>query len=179
MNDINVNIDICSDINKANEIRKYLMGSIETLSIDQIYVLENSSILSDEYMANRLALIVIDCSDLSDNELNNNYTFRLKVPTVKEETYVTSSMIVFNDKRIKCCNKNTIITKLNYDCELDIWGTISKGTARNHSKWSAISGMSMTFENGKYVLNFDLIGNVPKNKLLNLCEEKLLKLDME
>jgi hypothetical protein len=134
---------ILNPINVANEMRIALMNEVETIAIDSVDIISNTSFLEDELLEIRLNLIPIQ---ITDNELiwdiwsseEYNITGELNVTAEADGFKVTSEMIEFEDERIKCTPRLEIIT-LAKNQRLRFSVKANKGIGSIEKKYSPVS----------------------------------------
>eukprot|EP01124_Arcella_intermedia_P016755 TRINITY_DN23361_c0_g1_i1.p1 TRINITY_DN23361_c0_g1~~TRINITY_DN23361_c0_g1_i1.p1 ORF type:complete len:358 (+),score=78.77 TRINITY_DN23361_c0_g1_i1:48-1121(+) len=99
MNDEEMIFDLIGvDAPIANALRRVLISEVPTLAIENVYIIENSSIIQDEVLAHRLGLIPIKADPRwfeylpADGELTDKNTleFTLKVKCEKKKDYKES-----------------------------------------------------------------------------------------
>ncbi|KAM0681851.1 DNA-directed RNA polymerases I and III subunit RPAC1 [Mitosporidium daphniae] len=156
------------DSSIANAIRRILIAEIPTVAIEKVYILNNTSIVQDEILAQRLGLIpiFIDPRRLSakgaHEEANdmNTIVFQLKVkcelaPKVGNEPRqminenVYSSMLQwipqgnqgteFQDSPVRPVHPDILIAKLRPGQELDLELHCEKNLGKEHAKWSPVA----------------------------------------
>ncbi|PIU21838.1 MAG: DNA-directed RNA polymerase subunit D [Candidatus Diapherotrites archaeon CG08_land_8_20_14_0_20_34_12] len=114
-----------------NTIRRAVMSLVPTLSVENVAVYKNDSVLFDELLANRLALVPIK-TDLK--EYGEKDTLKL---TLEKEgpCIVYSSDIESRDPKAEVAFKNIPITKLGENQVIKLEMTAILGTGKDHVKW--------------------------------------------
>lgn len=150
---VNVNIAL------ANAIRRIVLSEIEIFGIDDknIHFMENTSPLHNEYISHRLSLIPIR-QNVANLESLEFYIAKNKTKNVAIENgqtnimeVTTKEVQVFNPLDETWINPETIfdgeflITKLNL--KQRILGTfkITKGIAKEHSRWQCVSTIAYRY----------------------------------
>jgi len=150
-----------TDSSFANALRRTIISDVPTLAIDLVEFENNSSVLSDEFLAHRLGLIPLISSrvnDFKDNrECQNCHTFcnecsaefRLSKTCTENETLnVTSKDFFAQDDTVKPIdaddgeegdNKGILIVKLRKNQELKLRAIAKKGVGKEHAKWAPVS----------------------------------------
>jgi len=145
----------------ANALRRVIISDVPTLAIDLVEFENNSSVLSDEFIAHRLGLIPLISSrvnDFKDNrECQNCHTFcnqcsaefqLSKTCTENETMNVTSKDFFAQDDSVKPVdaddgeegdNKGILIVKLRKNQELKLRAIAKKGVGKEHAKWAPVS----------------------------------------
>lgn len=123
----------------ANAIRRILINEIPTFAIDKISLINNTSVLPDEFLAHRLGLIPIDIMpDLDIEEIN----FQLKVVNNTQDVMIiTSNDIKFiskDDQPLFELKKDVPIAKLAPRQIIEAEMVASKNVGRVHAKWSPV-----------------------------------------
>jgi len=149
------------DVSLANALRRVMIADVPTVAIDLIEVLENSSVLCDEFLAHRLGLVPLDSTKASElfkpyeyagnDDSATDVHLELNVRCVGEQTRdVTSEDLVSYDKRVKpvsfhdastgAWKSNAIlIAKLRKNQEISMKCIARKGTGKDHAKWSPVA----------------------------------------
>lgn len=123
----------------ANALRRILINEIPTFAIEKISLINNTSVLPDEFLAHRLGLIPLDI--MPDIEINEIH-FELKV------TNNTSDVVIITSNDIKCVDedrsllyefpKNIPIAKLAPRQIIEVEMIALKNVGRVHAKWSPV-----------------------------------------
>ncbi|GFE55749.1 DNA-directed RNA polymerase [Babesia ovis] len=98
-----------SDVSTANALRRIMLSEIPSLAIEVVTVLENTSVLHDEYIAHRLGLLPIDSNNA------RNFEYRDKCNCSDK----CSRCTVEYELDVKCTGDSRIVT--HYDIKLDNW----------------------------------------------------------
>lgn len=120
--------------NLLNEIRRFCLSEVETISIEDVNFIENTSILSDEMVAHRLGLLPLkqtgnETSDINYilNQVNN--TNRVKI--------VFSDHLKTNGEIVPI--SGIPITKLYPGESIKLTCITKKGQGKTHSKYCPFS----------------------------------------
>ncbi len=136
----------------ANALRRAMIAEVPKLAIDEVNIHENTSLLYDEQLALRLALIPLK-ADLGDYSVDDRSTLTLKAisPERAGYTMVYSKELISSDSGVKAAFENIPIVKL-IATEREIAGvrTIARqtialeaiarlGTGKEHAKWQPVT----------------------------------------
>ena len=136
----------------ANAIRRAMIAEVPKLAIDEVNIHENTSLLYDEQLALRLALIPLK-ADLGDYSVDDRIALTLKAisPERTGYTMVYSKELISSDPKVEAAFGNIPIVKL-ISTEREIAGvrTIARqtitfeaiarlGMGKEHAKWQPIT----------------------------------------
>lgn len=188
------------DLSILNGIRRILLMDIPILGfigngIDTtVNIIENTTVLNNEIIANRIALIPLNVSEdynnkytLEDNkleiELNVNCTENIKIITTQNLIVTIDQKIVSNFFK----EPYITITKLRKNESLHLKAEAVKGTGRKNASFNIVSGATVynkpkkPFTNdksiieqerdyieGEYVLEFEIINNTISHRYMLL-----------
>jgi DNA-directed RNA polymerase subunit D len=177
------------DRSYANAIRRLAISQIPTMAIDDVVILENSSVMFDELLSHRLGLIPLR-TDLDRFNLPEDCDCKsaLGCPkcrvllvldseaTDKVKT-VTSGDLVSEDPETKAISDTIPIVKLapGQKVKLEAYARLGKGS--EHAKWQATSA-SVLSETGKpdeFELLIESVGSIPAQEIFTRAIEKLQK----
>lgn len=142
----------------ANTLRRVLQADVPTLAIDEVVIIENNSVLFDEILAHRLALIPLKVDDDTYETLLQCYeegkredcvaTFTLEIEAEKTMT-VYSGHIRFSGfgsglaslvgAEVRPASDLIPIVKLAPGQKVVLEAYAKMGTGREHAKWQAVS----------------------------------------
>ena len=159
------------DASLSNAIRRICIAEVPTLAIDLVEVLENSSVLCDEFISHRLGLIPLISTTAKDMnfpyELNaeeesgrTEVDFELHARGRSDQTYdVTSDDLQCYDKRVfpvkytsqeetgaNSAKAGILIVKLRKNQEVKVRCTARKGIGKDHAKWSPVATAVFRYE---------------------------------
>ena len=115
----------------ANLVRRYSIGRIPVLAIDQVTFYDNSSPLWDEYIAHRLGLMPIATPDRTPESAEIVFSLDAEGPKT-----VFSSEMKSSDKDIRMAKSIPIVT-LGPNQHLRFEAKAVLGNARKHAKFQA------------------------------------------
>ncbi len=130
-----------------NSLRRVLISEVPVLAIDDVIILDNTSVLYDEVLAHRLAMIPIktdlkklpkieECEqELVDPSLCQ-VRFELNVEA-KEPMVVYSRDLRSDDPEVRPVYEDIPIVKLVPGQKIVLEAYAKLGRARNHAKWQA------------------------------------------
>lgn len=113
----------------ANGIRRAMLADVPTLSIDNVRVIENSSVMFDEQIALRLGLIPLSTPD--DYEPGETVTLALDV---EGPATAYSSDLVSSDDQVEPAEDNVPIIDLKEGQRLEIEADAMLGYGKDHAK---------------------------------------------
>ena len=151
----------CVDVSLANALRRIMIAEVPTIAIDLVEIVENSSVLCDEFLSHRLGLIPLDSTKVSElvkpyeymgeDDSATDVHLELNVRCTGEQTRdVTSEDLFSHDERVKpvCFWGNDgqvekssaiLIAKLRKNQQLSLKCIARKGTGKDHAKWSPVA----------------------------------------
>jgi DNA-directed RNA polymerase subunit D len=139
------------DVPFMNALRRIMLAEVPSMAIDEIVVLENSSVLHDEILAHRLGLVPLK-TDLDSYNLPEEcrcksefgcnlcrVTLTLDVEATNSVRTVYSGDLVSNNPDITPVNEKIPIVKLalNQKIRLEAYARLGKG--KEHAKWQPVS----------------------------------------
>ena len=135
----------------ANALRRTMIKEVPCMTIDDLFIFDNSSVIPDEVLAHRIGLIPIktdldnyilpeecECdSDLGCSKCRTVLT--LDVEAEEGIRTVTSGDFVSEDPRVVPINPDIPLTKLAPEqaVRLEAYARLGKGTV--HAKWQPVS----------------------------------------
>jgi len=122
----------------ANGIRRAMVADVPTFSIDEVRVIENSSVMFDEQIALRLGLVPLTTPP-GEFEEGDTVTLSLDVKGPRreepEETNTAySGDLVSSDDLVQPADENVPIIDLKTDQRLEIEADAVLGKGRDHAK---------------------------------------------
>ena len=134
-----------------NAIRRTSISEVPTLAIDDVVILENSSVMHDEAIAHRLGLVPLqtnldrfvmphDCDCKSTLGCSKCRVLLVLDSEANEKTkVVTSGELVSEDELIKPVSKDIPIIALAPGQKLKFEAYARLGIGRDHAKWQPTS----------------------------------------
>jgi DNA-directed RNA polymerase subunit D len=135
----------------VNAIRRISISEVPTLAIDDVVILENSSVMHDEAIAHRLGLVPLltnldrfvmphECDCKSTLGCSKCRVLLVLDSEANEKTkVVTSGELVSEDERIKPVSKDIPIITLAPGQKLKFEAYARLGIGRDHAKWQPTS----------------------------------------
>ncbi len=131
----------------ANALRRTLIAEVPTMAIDEVVILENSSVLFDEILAHRLGLIPLK----TDFELIKEYiedkekavkktvSLELDIEALDKDITVFSGHLKSEDPRIVPVSDSIPIVKLAKGQRIVLEAFARLGCGKEHAKWQPVS----------------------------------------
>jgi len=187
----------------ANAVRRVAIAEVPTVAIDLVEIVENSSVLCDEFIAHRLGLVPLVSDSASDYMLPSEYVgedeakinvhLNLAVKCSSDHTLdVTTNHLICADAKFLPVNFHPIdsdsnkqeppgvlIVKLRKNQELVVKCIARKGIGKDHAKWSPVATAVYKCEPELY-LNEELTNKLTdreKLELVNSCPIPILRLN--
>ncbi|MFW6045689.1 MAG: DNA-directed RNA polymerase subunit D [Natronomonas sp.] len=133
----------------ANGIRRAMLADVPTLSIDNVRVIENSSVMFDEQIALRLGLIPLSTPD--DYEPGEVVTLALDV---EGPATAYSSDLVSSDDQVEPAEDNVPIIDLKEGQRLEIEADAVLGYGKDHAKHQG--GVAVGY---RHLQQVDIVGD--------------------
>jgi DNA-directed RNA polymerase subunit D len=131
----------------VNSLRRLAISEVPTLAIDDVVILENSSVMHDEAVAHRLGLIPLrtdpgrfvmahECDCKSTLGCSKCRVLLVLDSEANEKTLVvTSGELVSEDELVKPVSKDIPIIVLAPNQKLKFEAYARLGTGKDHAKW--------------------------------------------
>lgn len=135
----------------VNSLRRLAISEVPTLAIDDVVILENSSVMHDEAVAHRLGLIPLrtdpgrfvmphECDCKSTLGCSKCRVLLVLDAEASEKTLVvTSGELVSEDEMVKPVSKDIPIIVLAPNQKLKFEAYARLGTGKDHAKWQPTS----------------------------------------
>jgi DNA-directed RNA polymerase alpha subunit len=156
-------------ISMANAIRRVALSEIETYAIDEanIKLTENTTPLHNEYVSHRISLLPINQAigglenlkfyiskkHTKDVPIDNDQNGIMEITTDNVQVYDTTNDSWINPKDI--FTDTFLITKLNVKQKILGEFTVSKGIAKTHARWQAVSTICYRYKVQKDLENVE------------------------
>ncbi len=171
----------------ANALRRAMMAEVPAMAIDDVIIIENTSVLYDEVIAHRLGLIPIktdldayvlpeecDCkSELGCSKCRASFT--LEAEAVDEPVLVYSSALKAESDATPVSG-NIPIVKLGpmQRLKLELYAKLGRGL--EHAKWQPVSACAYKYQ-PKVTLNADNLAN--PDEVIRICPTDVYARDPE
>ena len=139
------------DVPYVNALRRIIISEVPCMAIDEVVVLENSSIMQDETISHRLGLVPLktdldsytlpeECKCQSEFGCNLcRVTLTLDVETKEGTRSVYSGELVSENKEVVPVSDAIPIVKLVKEQKLRLEAYARLGKGKNHAKWQPVS----------------------------------------
>jgi DNA-directed RNA polymerase subunit D len=170
----------------VNSLRRLAISEVPTLAIDDVVVLENSSVMHDEAVAHRLGLIPLrtdpgrfvmplDCDCKSTLGCSKCRVLLVLDAEANEKTMVvTSGELVSEDEMVKPVSKDIPIIVLTPNQKLKFEAYARLGIGKDHAKWQPTS--AAVVKDGKdeeIILVLESNGALTAEEILLAAAERL------
>lgn len=136
----------------ANALRRTMIADVPTMAIDEVVVLENTSVLPDEILAHRLALIPlkVDLESYRDvllvgEEPKQQVRLILDVEAATAPITVYSGHLKSEDPHVVPAYPNIPIVKLERGQRVTLEAFARFGSGKEHAKWQPVSACAYKF----------------------------------
>jgi DNA-directed RNA polymerase subunit D len=175
------------DRSYANAIRRFCISEVPAMAIDDIVILENSSVLYDEILAHRLGMIPLrtdleryvlpercDCGNPLGCQKCRVLIVLDAVAHDKPRT-VLSGDLVSEDREIRPVSPNIPIVKLAAGQSVKLEAYARLGRAKEHAKWQPATTSVLVDgkTEGSYILKVESSGSMPAKEIVTRAIEKL------
>ena len=176
-----------TDHSYANALRRAMMAEVSTMAIEDVIVLENTSVLYDEVIAHRLGLIPIktdldayvlpeecDCkSELGCSKCRASFTLEAEA---KDEPLMVYSSDLKPESDVTPVSGNIPIVKLGptQKLRLEVYARLGRGI--EHAKWQPVSACAYKYL-PKVTLNSDNLAN--PEEVIRICPKRVYSSDSE
>jgi DNA-directed RNA polymerase subunit D len=184
------------DRSYANAVRRFCIAEVPAMAIDDVVILENSSVLYDEILAHRLGMVPIK-TDLDRYNLPEDcdcgnplgchkcrVLFVLDAKGGEKVSTVHSGDLVSEDREIRPVSETIPLVKLAFGQSVKLEAYARLGRGKEHAKWQPCTVAVLT--DGKAEGTFNLMvesaGGLPAGKIvlkaIELLEKKLKEIQI-
>ena len=179
------------DRSYANAVRRFCIAEVPAMAIDDVVILENSSVLYDEILSHRLGMIPIK-TDLSKYNLPDEcdcgnplgchkcrVLFVLDAKGKEKVSTVTSGDLVSEDRDVRPVSESIPLVKLALGQSVKLEAYARLGRGKEHAKWQPCTVATLTDgkRDGVFNLTVESTGALPARqivlKAIELLEKKL------
>jgi len=164
----------------ANALRRICLNGVPVFAIDTVDIIENTSILVDEALAHRLALIPIKtdttrfvepskCDCKSDTGCSNcRVMLVLDTDEAEATRLVLSSELTSEDEDVKPTSDKIPIVELAPAQKIKVEAYARLGRGIEHAKWNSsnISVLTDTDKEGEHVLTVESTGALTPQQII-------------
>jgi DNA-directed RNA polymerase subunit D len=129
----------------ANGIRRAMIADVPTLSIDQVRVIENSSVMFDEQIAHRLGLVPLTTPE---GEFDEDDVITLSMDVEGPATAYSGDLVSI-DEMVQPADQNVPIIDLKDDQRLELEADAVLDTGKEHAKHQG--GVSVGYRHLQHV----------------------------
>ncbi len=175
--DITIELNV-SDVSPQfmNLLRRCLITRVPILAIDDLIIIENSSVMYDEMLAHRVGLIPLKTDILSLKEDTIAY-FRCEVSAEEGDRIVYSKDLISSDPNVVPAYDNIPIVKLAKGQKVHFEAIARVKEGYVHARFQPVSACAYKqLEDGKsFIFKFDSTGVSEPEKILMKGIEVILK----
>ena len=190
-NEISLQLDGI-DRSYANAVRRFCISEVPSMAIDDVVILENSSVLYDEILAHRLGMVPIktdleryilpekcDCgSPLGCHKCR--VLLVLDASAQDKQKTVYSGDLVSEDREVRPISETLPLLKLAPGQAVKLEAYARLGRGKEHAKWQPCTIASLRDgknEDDSFILKVESAGSLPAReivlKAVQILEEKL------
>jgi DNA-directed RNA polymerase subunit D len=184
------------DRSYANAVRRFCIAEVPAMAIDDVVILENSSVLYDEILAHRLGMVPVK-TDLERYNLPEDcdcgnplgchkcrVLFVLDAKGKDKVSTVYSGDLVSEDREVRPVSESIPLVKLaqGQSVKLEAYARLGKG--KEHAKWQPCTVAVLTEGRGDGIYNLmvESAGGLPARlivtKAIELLEKKLKEIQV-
>lgn len=173
----------------ANALRRICLTGIPVFAIDDVVIIENSSVLADEGVAHRLAMVPIrtdltrfveaaNCDCHSEVGCSRcRVMLMIDAGSADATRTVTSAELTSEDEVVKPINDKIPIIELapNQKLKLEAYARLGRGT--EHAKWNSatVSVLTETGNPEDHILTVETTGALTPAQIVSAGVEELAK----
>lgn len=168
ISELDITFILNSDDNTfANALRRTLISGVPTLAIDNINIKNNTSVINDEMLAQRISLIPLKYS--TNLEEIGNFELDVKCPLDTDIMCVNSNAFKYtiDSDNVQLLHDDILLCKLKHGQHIEVEATCKKGSGKEHCKFSPVSTVTYKKDENKFVFTVECIGNIDPELLVN------------
>jgi DNA-directed RNA polymerase subunit D len=168
----------------ASAVRRFALSEVPVMAIDDVVVLENSSVMYDELMAHRLGLIPLftdlqryvlpeecECkSELGCPKCRVLFVLDVEA-TDRPRTVYSGDLVSAEDKQTRPTNPSIPIVKLVPGQKLKLEAYARLGKGKDHAKWqpatvSVLTPLGTNAKEDEHQLYIETVGSLPAAEIV-------------
>lgn len=172
----------------VNSLRRLAISEVPTLAIDDVVILENSSVMHDEALAHRLGLIPLktdpsrfvmphDCDCKSTLGCSKCRVLLVVDAEASDKSRVVSSgELVSEDEKVKPVSRDIPIVVLAPSQKLKFEAYARLGIGKDHAKWqpTAAAIVKDGADENEIILTIESNGSIAAEDILMLACDRLI-----
>ena len=164
-------------LHHANALRRICLNGVPVFAIDTVDVIENSSVLADEGIAHRLAMIPLHSDISKSDESDSRVILVLDSGEIETTRTVTSAELISQDGVVKPVSDKIPIVQLAPGQKLKVESYAKLGRGTEHAKWNSanISALINSDKNDEYVLTIETTGALEPQEIILSGIDELAK----
>jgi DNA-directed RNA polymerase subunit D len=150
----------------ANLIRRVLIARTPTLAIDDVLIMDNTSVMYDEMLGHRIGLVPIKADILSLKE-DATANFRLEITAEKDDVIVYSGDLKSLDPNYKVAFENIPLCKLAKGQRIFLEAIARVKTGNVHARFQPVSACAYKqINDDTFIFSFESTGIDEPEKIL-------------
>jgi DNA-directed RNA polymerase subunit D len=184
----------------SNALRREMLASVPTLAIDDVKIFDNSSLLTDHVLADRVGLIPLKCSkqiidkfkfpsecDCASKTCNDcAVIYELKVTNQKDEILSVTSAdlkpVQVSQNTILPMDNDILLAKIVRGQSIHLQAISVKGRPQTHAKWASCSEATAVYESDVLVAEVEIQAGASiecKQAVVSSCPKRVFKFNPE
>ena len=124
----------------VNALRRIMIAEVPCMAIEEVGIVENSSVLNDEFLAHRIGLIPLKMDPrILEEEPDKVVRFELSAEAKDRTITVYSGDLKSDDPSVVPLHPNMPIVKLAPGQRIYLIATARLGTGAQHARWQPVS----------------------------------------
>jgi len=161
-----------ADVSFVNALRRIMIAEVPCMAIEEVGIVENSSVLDDEVLAHRIGLIPLKMDpSILEEEPDKVVKFELSAEAKDETITVYSGDLKSDSPDVVPLYPNMPIVKLAPGQRIYLIATARLGTGSQHARWQPVSAATH-----KYlpVIRIDVARCTLCGRCMEVCPRRIL-----
>lgn len=154
---------------EVNALRRTVLADVRTLAIERVSIADNTSVMHDELLVQRLGLLPIAGADA---EVVFTLDVRQEADGIRD---VTAADLVCDDPSVRLATPNVVLTRLRRGQAVRLRAETAWGSGRDHAKWmpTSLCTYRAGADPGTYVMELETNGQLPCRTILQRAAQHL------